>query len=102
MNNLPDSGYIIKECIKAVTEDMSVNYTLFGVQSDSVTAYSVKVSIIGSDESATVNDVTSSEETADRFYRMIVDGRVTPCTLQCITEDLIALLPDEWNPCRIE
>lgn len=95
MKDTTNSESSIERCITAVTPDLTVSYTLYGKQTETVTAYSLEATVVQTGESAVARDITRNEAKARRMFDMISLGGVTPCCLLEITEDLIEAIPTD-------
>ena len=80
---------VIREVHLEICDGLSVTYTLFKEKTQGRTTYSVTLLTDGSGESATAPDITGDPELAGLIFDMILWGKVTPCCLCEVTEDLI-------------
>lgn len=69
-----------------------LRYELFAEKIDDAEHYGISVtsSIFGEPETATVKDITTEEEFAERMLRMIADNFVLPSTFSEVVEELVA------------
>lgn len=89
---------VVAECERNLQERYKLYYRLSSGQTvleDSLyPSFSVYVSVngLGSDyfDEATVNDISSREDVAFKFFEFISDGLVTPSTLHDVAEDFVA------------
>lgn len=90
--------FMLKNCLsmkKAKYKGYLFEYSLFSgtasVDGEEHTCYSVHASVRGNGyfDEATVCDITSCRETAETIFRQIADGKVDPCTLSDVIEDMI-------------
>lgn len=69
-----------------------VKYELFESLDNGEKNYSIKISstLFDLPETATVNDVTTNINLAEKFYGMLADCAVLPSTLHEVTEDFLS------------
>lgn len=69
-----------------------LRYELFAEKSDNREHYGISVtsSIFGEPETATVADITTETEFAEKMFRMIADNFVLPSTFSEVVEELVA------------
>lgn len=67
-------------------------YLTESVRSDGIIVYGVKsvTTLFGEREEASVPDISSNKETAERFVELIADNIVLPSTLAEIAEEYIS------------
>lgn len=69
-----------------------LRYELFAEKIENAEHYGISVtsSIFGEPETATVKDITTVAEFAERMFRMIADNFVLPSTFSDVVEELVA------------
>ncbi|MDE5741274.1 MAG: hypothetical protein K2H90_02365 [Oscillospiraceae bacterium] len=69
-----------------------LRYELFVEKIDNTEHYGISVtsSIFGEPETATVKDITTKSELAEKMFRMIADNFVIPSTFTEVVEELVA------------
>lgn len=69
-----------------------LRYELFMEKFNSLEHYGISVtsSIFGEPETASVKDITTEAELAERMFRMITDNFVLPSTFTEVVEELVA------------
>lgn len=69
-----------------------LRYELFAENIDEAEHYGMSVtsSIFGEPETATVKDITTETELAERMFRMIADNFVLPSTFSEVVEELVS------------
>ena len=90
---MPDSITPSDKSVTVRTNGYTLCYKLIIDMDRLPASYSFFVSVENEDETycdeTLVRDVTSSEETAHKIFRLITDGTVTPITLRDVLEDLL-------------
>lgn len=93
-NQIPtEGGREIKRALYTYPESgIEVDYTLlYNIDGDRF-YYSVRVSKRGSRDSVTVSDITGDRSAAERIFRLLSEGGVTPVCATEVIEDLIEII----------
>ncbi len=91
MNKIRTEGAMIKHTVGKIFDGFEVSYTLFTETFGSAEVYSITAE--GNGETATARKITSDKGKAIFIFDMLCGGKVTPCCLLEVTEDLIESLP---------
>lgn len=94
MNNSSHSVNVVEQGKEEICSELSAEYVLYESMIENRLSYSIKVSLKETEESATVRDITSDQPKARHIFKMIRCGRVTPCCLFEVVEDLIESVQD--------